>query len=98
MQNLAALLRQTGRLEEALPILQKLVAHQQQLVGKMHPDLLVSTDLLADTYLHLGRDPEATDLFQQLLAMRIDVYGERHAETMVHFMIYPLSCIAVGNL
>mgnify|MGYP000970378433 FL=1 len=80
--NLAKSLIDTGRPDEALPLIQRVVALRTEVLGPRSPDTMESIDLLAWALCHSGRLAECTTQSERLLALRMEVQGEDHKETL----------------
>ena len=82
LNNLASILRQQGRLDDAVPLLEQAIAIRRQRVGNGHP-------ALAQVLGHLGPGPQrcsgdfalAEPLLREALAIRKRAYGDDHPDT-----------------
>ena len=72
----------TGRLSEAIALLEQVLTDCVRVLGEDHPDTLASRNNLAGAYESAGRLTEAITLFEQVLPDRIRVLGEDHPETL----------------
>ena len=78
LHNLALLKRQTGKLSEAKPLIEKAVALRRELYGDEHPMTLYSLNLLGSVYSQSGDHEQAEKIYRQVLHARKKTYGERH--------------------
>ena len=72
----------TGRLSEAIALLEQVLTDCVRVLGEDHPDTLASRNNLAGAYESAGRLTEAITLFEQVLPDRIRVLGEDHPDTL----------------
>ena len=72
----------TGRLSEAITLLEQVLTDCVRVLGEDHPDTLASRNNLAGAYESAGRLTEAITLFEQVLPDRIRVLGEDHPDTL----------------
>ncbi|NEO89987.1 MAG: tetratricopeptide repeat protein [Moorea sp. SIO3G5] len=80
-------LYQQGKYSEAIPLWERVLEIQQQLLGEEHPDVATSLNTLAELYLFQGRYQEAEPLYRQALDLRKRLLGEEHpdvATTLKH--------------
>ena len=80
--NLAGAYQDAGRLDEAIPLLERTLADREQVQGETHPDTLTSRNTLARAYLAAGRLNEAIPLYERTLADLEQVRGETHPDTL----------------
>jgi tetratricopeptide (TPR) repeat protein len=66
--NLAAAYRSAGRIEEAIPLLERTLADHERLLGSDHPNTLMLQNNLAETYQAAGRAEEAISLLERAIA------------------------------
>lgn len=78
---LAATYNGAGRVEEAIALLERVVAVQTELFGADHPDTLISRHNLAGVYRSAGRVAEAVELLEAVLAGMERAMGSEHPET-----------------
>ena len=71
-----------GRLGEAIPLYEQVLADRVRILGADHPDTLTSRNNLAGAYYSAGRLGEAIPLYEQVLADRVRVLGEGHPDTL----------------
>ena len=81
--NLAVAYESAGRLGEAIPLFEEVLADRVRVLGDDHPDTLTSRGNLAAAYYSAGRVGEAIALFEEVLADRVRVLGEDHPDTLV---------------
>jgi tetratricopeptide (TPR) repeat protein len=80
--NLASLYTDLGRLDEALPYAEQVVADRQATFGAEHPDTLVSCMILANVYRASGKLTRAVRLLERTLAVSRRVLGDGHLDTV----------------
>ena len=73
----------TGRLSEAIALLEQVLTDCVRVLGEDHPDTLASRNNLAGAYESAGRLNEAITLYEQVLPDRIRILGEDHPDTLV---------------
>ena len=71
-----------GRYDEAEPLYKKAVQLKEKILGKEHPDTLVSIGNLALLYRSQGRYGEAEPLLKQVLQLSEKVLGKEHPNTL----------------
>lgn len=74
-------LRSAGRDSEAIPLMQKLLATEEQRKGPEHLDTAASLYVMAVLYHHTGAYAQAEPLYQRALAIREKVLGAEHPDT-----------------
>ena len=79
--NLAQVYLAEGRLDEAIPLFERILADSEQALGITHPDTLTSRSDVAKAYLAAGRLDEAIPLFEHILADSERVRGT-HPSTL----------------
>jgi len=72
----------TGRLSEAIALLEQVLTDCVRVLGEDHPDTLASRNNLAGAYESAGRLNEAITLYEQVLPDRIRILGEDHPITL----------------
>ena len=72
----------TGRLSEAIALLEQLLTDCVRVLGEDHPDTLISRNNLAGAYELVGRLTEAITLYEQVLPDCVRVLGEDHPDTL----------------
>jgi serine/threonine-protein kinase len=77
----AALLSDTGRFREALPLLERVVTTRVQMLGADDPRTLHAQWLLAGVLRNVDQLPRAIALAQDVLARQRKVLGEEHPDT-----------------
>ena len=87
-----------GRLGEAIPLYEQVLADQVQVLGADHPDTLASRNNLAGAYYSAGRLGEAIPLFEEVLADRTRVLGADHPDTLTSQNNLAYAYQAVGRL
>jgi hypothetical protein len=80
--NLAASYWQAGRTDEAVALLEQVVADRVRLLGEEHPDTLTARANLAASYWQAGRTDEAIGIEEQVVAARVRLLGEEHPNTL----------------
>jgi tetratricopeptide (TPR) repeat protein len=81
-RHLAMAYYNTGRVGEAMAILEALLADSKRILGAEHPDTLATRGDLARTYRADGRAGEAITIFEQLSADREQILGAEHPDTL----------------
>lgn len=81
--DLAAAYRDAGRLDEAMPLLERTLADRERVLGDTHPNTLASRHDLADAYRNVGRLDEAIPVYERTLADCERVQGKTHPDTLV---------------
>ena len=72
----------TGRLSEAIALLEQVLTDCVRVLGEDHPDTLASRNNLAGAYESAGRLNEAITLYEQVLPDSIRILGEDHPITL----------------
>jgi len=80
--NLALAYQDAGRLDEAIPLLERTLADRERVLGETHPGTLGSRNNLAAAYRDAGRLDEAIPLYERTLADSERVLGETHPDTL----------------
>ena len=80
--NLAGAYKSAGRLDEAIPLYEQVLADSARVLGDNHPHTLTSRDNLAGAYRAAGRLGEAIPLFEGVLADSARVLGDNHPHTL----------------
>ena len=80
--NLAVAYQDAGRLDEAIPQYEQILADRTRILGLEHPDTLLSRSNLAGAYLESGRLDKAIELLEQNLADRTRILGPNHPDTL----------------
>jgi len=89
MNNLAAVLYQSGRPEDAATIYRQAMPIYRDVYGSEHPELAILFDNLGTALLMTGQIQDAEPLFRQALAMQEHLEGEMHDD-----LVSPLSMLA----
>ena len=79
---LAGAYESAGRLGEAIPLYEQVLADSVRVLGDDHPDTLTSRNNLAGAYESAGRLGEAIPLYEQVLADQVQVLGEDDPDTL----------------
>ena len=79
---LAAAYQRAGRLSEAIPLFEKVVADCERILGVNHRNTLASRHNLANAYQETGRLDEAIALLEEVVTDRVRVLGADHADTL----------------
>jgi predicted Ser/Thr protein kinase len=80
--NLAAVLQQRERLDEAATLGEGVLAARRADLGEDHPDTLKSLNHLAAVRLQMGQKEQAEALMRETIAARTRVLGARHPSTL----------------
>ena len=80
--NLAGAYYSAGRLDEAIPLYEQVLADRTHIFGLDHPNTLTARNNLAYAYRGAGRLGEAIPLYEQTLADSVRVLGEGHPHTL----------------
>ena len=80
--NLAGAYYSAGRLDEAIPLHEEVLADRVRVLGDDHPHTLTSRGNLAGAYESAGRLDEAITLYEQVLADSARVLGDDHPHTL----------------
>ena len=80
--NLAYAYQLAGRLEEAIPRFEEVLADRTRALGPDHPDTLSARNNLAYAYESAGHLKEAIARFEEVLADRVRVLGDDHPHTL----------------
>jgi len=80
--NLAGAYQAAGRLDEAIPLYEQVLADRMRVLGPDHPHTLTFRNNLAGAYQAAGRLDEAIPLYEQVLADRMRVLGDNHPHTL----------------
>ena len=79
---LAGAYESAGRLGEAIPLYEQVLADSVRILGPDHPHTLASRNNLAGAYESAGRLGEAIPLYEQVLADRVRILGDDHPHTL----------------
>lgn len=79
----AAKLYAQGKYGQATPLMERLLATRERVLGKQHPDTLTSMANLAELYRLQGRYNDAEPLFRGVIEARERVLGKEHAQTVI---------------
>ena len=96
--NLAGAYESAGRLGEAIPLYEQVLADRVRVLGDDHPHTLVSRGNLAGAYELAGRLGEAITLYEQVLVDSVRVLGEDHPHTLASRGSLAAAYQAVGRL
>ena len=80
--NLASSYWSAGRTNDAITLLEQVLADRVEVLGERHPDTLTVRANLASSYWSAGRTNDAITLQEQVLADSVEVLGERHPDTL----------------
>jgi len=78
----AAQYNQQGLFQQALSLLEKSYLLRAEILGKKHPETLISLNNLGHTYEKLGHYSEALPLLEKSYLLRTEVFGEKHPKTL----------------
>ena len=81
--NLAALLKDTNRLEEAEPLMRRALAINEAAFGEQHPTVATDLNNLAMLLQETNRIGEAEPLMRRALETDVVAYGERHPRVAI---------------
>ena len=79
---LARAYHQTGRVDDAIPLVEQVLAARERLFGADHPGTLASRNNLASAYRATGRAAEAIPLFEKNVATCERLLGADHPKTL----------------
>ena len=96
--NLAHAYYSAGRLDEAIPLYEEVLADRVRVLGADHPDTLTSRNNLAYAYYAAGRLDEAIPLYEQTLADRVRILGPDHPQTLTSRNNLAYAYLAAGRL
>ena len=96
--DLAYAYQAAGRLGEAIPLYEQVLADQVQVLGPDHPDTLTSRNNLAYAYESAGRLDEAIPLYEEVLADRTRVLGDDHPDTLTSRNNLAYAYLAAGRV
>ena len=82
MNNLANLLSDQGKLDEAEPLFRDVLRCRRETLGDTHPHTLVSKSNLAGLLIDQGKLDEAEPLLLEALRGRREILGYRHPDTL----------------
>ena len=80
LNNLANLYSDTGRYQEAEPLLKEALAIRRKRLGNDHPSVAQSLNNLAVLYYETGRYQEAEPLYKEALAIYRKLFGNDHPD------------------
>ena len=81
--NLAYAYRAAGRLDDAIPLYEQVLADSARVLGDNHPGTLASRNNLAYAYRAAGRLDDAIPLYEQVRADTTRVLGDDHPHTLI---------------
>ncbi|WP_331723212.1 TIR-like protein FxsC (plasmid) [Streptomyces sp. NBC_00111] len=96
--NLAASYHQTGRVEEAMTMRERVLSDSEEVLGERDPDTLNARANLAASYNRAGRVEEATAMRERVLADSEELFGERHPDTLYARASLAASYYAAGRV
>ena len=96
--NLSALLRDSGRLDEAESLGTALVAERRETYGERDPRTLSSRHKLALVYAARGDNARTETESREVLALQREVLGDKHAFTLTTAQTLANALIAQGKL
>ena len=77
--NLALTLGRQGRHDEAIEVLESVIADKRRVLGEPHPSILRSMEVQAGSYRQLGELDAAAVRFEEVLEQTVAIYGEASA-------------------
>ena len=80
--NLAILLREQGKYDEAEPLYRRALAGKEEALGPAHPDTLGTVEGLAILLKQQGKYDEAEPLYRRALAGNEEALGPVHPDTL----------------
>jgi Tetratricopeptide repeat len=80
--SLARAYRETGRIADAVPLVERNLAAEERLLGADHPSTLALRNNLGFAYRVTGRPAQAVPLFEQNAAACERLFGADHARTL----------------
>ena len=80
--DLARAYREAGRVADAVPLVEQILAARERLFGADHPSTLASRNNLASAYRATGRPAEAIPLFEKNVAACERLFGADHPKTL----------------
>jgi hypothetical protein len=80
--DLARAYHQTGRVADAVPLVEQILTAREQLFGAEHARTLTARNNLASAYRATGRAAEAIPLFEQNVATCERLFGADHSKTL----------------
>jgi len=83
MDGLACLFDYQGKYEAAELLFKETIQLRKKILGKEHPDTLVSMNGLAYLFYCQGKYEAAELLYKETLQLRIKVLGEEHSDTLI---------------
>lgn len=86
--SLALIWQGTGRMGEARPLSERVVAGYRRLRGAEHPDTLTAANNLAMLYASIGERELADALHAEVLGIRRRTLGDLHTDTLVTLATY----------
>jgi tetratricopeptide (TPR) repeat protein len=90
--DLARAYHQTGRIDDAIPLVEQILAARERLFGADHPGSLASRNNLASAYRATGRAAEAIPLFEKNVAACERLFGADHPKTVASRHSLDLAC------
>ena len=81
--NLAGAYEGAGRLTEAIPLYEQVLADRIRVLGEYHPQTLISRNNLGSAYMSASRPTDAITLFEQVVVGSIRTMGEDHPDTLM---------------
>lgn len=78
LSHLAIVYRDDGKLDQATPLFEEMVALQEKQLGPEHPELMANLNNLSDIYRNQGRYAKAESLLKRVLSVNERVMGPEH--------------------
>ena len=85
IEQLARLYYEVGEYTKALPLYEKALKIDQNVLGEEHPDTATSYNNLAGLYESMGEYTKALPLYEKALKTRQNVLGEEHPDTATSY-------------
>jgi MinD-like ATPase involved in chromosome partitioning or flagellar assembly/tetratricopeptide (TPR) repeat protein len=96
--NLANILRDQARLQEARALDEAVLAEQKKLLGADHPHTLMTAGSLAADLKALGRYREALKMDEETYPAWTERYGEDYARTLAAANNLAVACLLTGDI
>ncbi|HEY9853184.1 MAG TPA: tetratricopeptide repeat protein [Leptolyngbyaceae cyanobacterium] len=79
----ASQLYKQGRYAQAIPIVERALAMQENVLGSEHPDFALSLIALGELHLKMGNQTQAEALFRRSQATRLYTLGSQYSDAVV---------------
>ncbi len=98
LNNLASIYRGTGRVRQALPLLEEAIEIQRELLGPDHVDVTSPLINLGRVYVSLGQPDRAEEPLREALALRRRAYGDDHSRVGTALDALGAAALARGDV